>query len=148
MRLIAHRGNIKGSNPENENHPEYIDSAIKLLYDVEIDLRVVDGNFYLGHDNLQYHISTSWIVNRKHRLWVHCKNSNALEVCLSNKINCFWHDTDDYTLTSKGFVWAYPGKIPVSKNSIFVMPENHFSIDFIKQFDPYGICSDIVESYR
>jgi len=28
MKLIAHRGNINGPNPEKENHPDYINTAI------------------------------------------------------------------------------------------------------------------------
>ena len=40
MKLIAHRGNINGSEPDNENSPEYIDKCIELGFDVEIDLRV------------------------------------------------------------------------------------------------------------
>ena len=37
MILISHRGNIDGKIVERENHPEYIDEAIALGYDVEID---------------------------------------------------------------------------------------------------------------
>ena len=36
-RIIAHRGNIGGSNPEVENNPEQIDKCIAEGYDVEID---------------------------------------------------------------------------------------------------------------
>ena len=39
MKLIAHRGNIHGENPSEENKPEYIDAAIDKGYDVEIDVR-------------------------------------------------------------------------------------------------------------
>ena len=30
-----------------------------------------------------------------------------------SKMNChyFWHQEDDYTITSKGIIWAYPGKV-------------------------------------
>jgi hypothetical protein len=39
-----------------------------------------------------------------------------------NLLNYFFHQEDDITLTSKGYIWAYPGKQPI-KNSIAVMPE-------------------------
>lgn len=145
--LIAHRGNIDGRNPEMENHPEYIDKAISLMYDVEIDLWGMHGALYLGHDGPEHQIGTTWLENRAYNLWIHCKNANALEVCLANEMNCFWHGVDSYTLTSKGHVWAYPGVVPVSKKSVFVMPEKHFSTEFLLQFEPYGICSDYPSKY-
>jgi hypothetical protein len=51
MKLIAHRGNINGSNPEKENHPDYINEAIKLGHNVEIDVWFINNKFYLGHDD-------------------------------------------------------------------------------------------------
>ena len=38
MILISHRGNINGKKPDLENKPEYIQNAIKLGYNVEIDV--------------------------------------------------------------------------------------------------------------
>ena len=38
------------------------------------------------------------------------------------KSNYFWHQNDDYTITSKGYIWAYPGK-KLNKNAIYVLPE-------------------------
>ena len=54
MKLISHRGNLEGPNPERENHPDYIYEAIQAGYDVEIDIWFVDGKFKLGHDEPQY----------------------------------------------------------------------------------------------
>ena len=56
MKLIAHRGNVTGPNPLRENSLEYIDDAIKLGYDVEIDVRHIEWEqqLYLGHDECQY----------------------------------------------------------------------------------------------
>ena len=56
MKLISHRGNIKGPNPYRENTPTYIDCAIGNGYDVEIDVRSIDGELWLGHDEPQYKI--------------------------------------------------------------------------------------------
>ena len=60
-----------------------------------------------------------------------------------NNIHYFWHQNDDITLTSKGYIWAYPGKQPI-KNSIAVLPEIHN--DDISNC--IGICSDIIEAYK
>jgi glycerophosphoryl diester phosphodiesterase len=48
--LIAHRGNTYGPNEDKENSPEYIDDALKAGFDVEIDLRVVNGDCWLGYE--------------------------------------------------------------------------------------------------
>ena len=42
MKLIAHRGNVNGPNPDKENHTDYINEAIILGYDVEIDVWFVN----------------------------------------------------------------------------------------------------------
>ena len=62
---------------------------------------------------------------------------------LESDIHCFWHQEDDATLTSKGYIWAYPGKQPI-KNSIAVMPEI-YSDDVSKCI---GICSDYIINYK
>ena len=78
MILISHRGNINGRIPDLENSPDYIDAAIKLGYDVEVDLWWVVGRIYLGHDEPQYEVSDEWLGNRINKLWVHCKNAELL----------------------------------------------------------------------
>ena len=61
-------------------------------------------------------------------------------------LNCFWHQQDDYTITSKGFIWAYPSK-KLTKNSIAVLPESsNYTLDELK--NSYGICSDNIEYYK
>jgi hypothetical protein len=50
MILISHRGNINGIESNNENNPEYIQKALDLVYNVEVDLRIKDNKLYLGHD--------------------------------------------------------------------------------------------------
>jgi hypothetical protein len=145
MKLISHRGNINGRIVEVENHPDYIDDSIRLGYDVEIDVWMVDGKIFLGHDNPQYEIIIDWIDGRSHRLWVHCKNIEILEFLNKHDydINYFWHETDTITLTSKNYIWAYPGKQPI-KNSIAVMPE--LNNDDTSQC--IGICSDYIQKYK
>jgi hypothetical protein len=147
MKLIAHRGNINGPNHELENTPEYIDIAISNGFDVEIDLRNVDGDFYLGHDNPQYLVSISWLEERKDNLWIHCKDLKSLEIFSnsSEDFNYFWHQEDDFTLTSKNYIWTYPGK-PYTMKSIIVMPELIDDLEYknFKSLNCFGVCSDYV----
>lgn len=46
--FIAHRGNTTGPDPKRENSPDYILEALGEGYDVEIDLRVYNGECWLG----------------------------------------------------------------------------------------------------
>lgn len=138
MKIISHRGNISGPNIARENSPEYIDEALDLGYDVEIDVWYKNDNFYLGHDMAIYKIHIVWLLNRASKLWVHCKNTEVLDILLRYQmIHCFWHQTDDVTITSKKYVWAYPGKQPIY-NSIAVLPE--LKDDDISQC--LGVCTD------
>jgi hypothetical protein len=143
MILISHRGNIEGKNPQLENNPDYIDKAISLGYDVEIDLWFIDGRTYLGHDVPQYEVDDEWFANRANKLWVHCKNTDSLSWIRNTILHYFWHEEDTLTLTSKNYIWVYPGKQPII-GSIAVMPEI-YSDDVSKCL---GICSDHIKKYK
>ncbi len=145
MKLISHRGNINGRIIELENLPDYIDAAINLGYDVEVDLWLERKKFYLGHDGPDHSIDIEWLIKRSKNLWVHCKNTEAMSFLskFGSDLNYFWHQEDTLTLTSKRYIWAYPGKQPI-ENSISVMPE-------IKNDDIslcIGICSDYILKYK
>lgn len=143
MKLIAHRGNINGVNKEEENKPEYLQSALDKGYNIETDVWIIENIYYLGHDKPQYKIDLSFLEDT--RVWCHCKNLEALLVLKNNpKINCFWHENDAFTLTSSHNIWTYPGK-ELTSQSICVMPEwNNFS-DFKNDIPKiYGVCSDFV----
>jgi hypothetical protein len=151
MILIAHRGNTTGPNIEKENHPDYIDEAIKKGFDVEVDIRgnLFDG-LWLGHDEKQYEVKPEWVFQRVNNLWLHAKDIEALHTFtqLLTGLNCFWHEEDCYTLTTSGYIWTYPGK-KLTPSSICVMPEivpNFYSKEDLE--DCYGICTDYVERYK
>ena len=145
MKLIAHRGNVSGKCPESENKPSYIESAISQGYDVEIDVWFVNDKFMLGHDEPQYETSLSFLEEHQDKLWVHCKNLEALFALNKIKhLNVFFHDVDDATLTSHGHIWTYPNK-PLMPNSVCVLPELGIDGD-IEQC--YGICSDYLTRYE
>lgn len=148
MIYISHRGNINGRIEELENKPEYIDEAINVGFDVEVDVWHVSGEWWLGHDEPQYQIDFEWIDKRSENLWVHCKNIESVEYFYENEndckeINWFWHEEDTLTLTSYGYIWAYPGKQPIKK-SIAVMPE--INDDILSSC--IGICSDHIQKYK
>ena len=137
MILIAHRGNINGPNTIDENKPSYIEAAIDQGYDVEIDVWLLDGKYYLGHDEPSYVVGLEFLETKG--LWIHCKNYEALCELSRRDLNVFYHTNEDYVLTSKNYIWAYPGQ-PGGKYTICVMPEwNNYSTDGFA-----GVCSDYV----
>lgn len=141
MFYISHRGNINGPNKKEENKPEYINVAIQNGYDVEIDVRFKNSQFYLGHDFAEYKVDESFLLNKK--IWCHAKDVDALYNLKKINAHFFWHQQDDVTLTSKGYFWTYPGKL-LTKNSICVLPE----VGKDKKIDCAGICSDFIKDYK
>ena len=139
VKYIAHRGNTQGPQPSFENTIEYLRSAYQD-YDVEIDLIGHKGTLCLGHDEPQQPAPLDFVQSEG--VWCHAKNYETLNVL--TKIDChyFWHQEDDYTITSKGYIWVYPRKPPID-NSISVLPED-FKINTSKCF---GICTDHLNRY-
>lgn len=142
MILISHRGNINGKIKDLENSPQYIKEAITLGYNIEIDIWEKHGKLYLGHDAPLYDINNNILFDNK--VWCHAKNHTAFEIMLKENIHCFWHNTDDMTLTSRGYVWTYPDK-ELIENSVCVLPEVHNQIINDKCI---GICSDFIQRYK
>lgn len=135
MKVISHRGNLNGSNPLTENSISAINIALHKNFDVEIDVWFKNGKWYLGHDKPTYQINKSFLENDK--LWCHAKNLDALNLMLKNKkIHCFWHQNDDFALTSKNYIWTYPNKKTVN-NSIIVLIKKQKITKKI-----FGICTD------
>jgi len=134
MKLISHRGNLNGPIKEKENHPDYILRALNNGFEAEIDVWYRDGEFWLGHDNPQYKTNVQFLKDE--RLWCHAKELSSLEVMLQNNLHCFWHQNDDFTLTSRGFIWTFPGKPICSKSVLVEKEKTNLKVDC------YGVCTD------
>jgi hypothetical protein len=144
--LIAHRGNIFGPQPDEENSPEYIQTALDCGFDVEIDVWNIDGKWFLGHDEPTYEINREYLQETS-GLWIHCKDLVAFQKILEEcpNTNFFYHTKENYALTNRGFIWAYPN-MPAGNGykTIAVLPEYMFTP--IDNFA--GICSDYVGGYK
>ena len=145
MKLISHRGNLNGSMFPLENTPKYVDIALKK-FDCEVDIWLKDGALFMCHDNpteRSQRVTIDFLLERKSKLWVHCKNLEALSFMKQYKksLNYFFHNYDQYTLTSKGYIWA---NLEVPYNSDCILVE-----DGIKNIskDVLGVCSDNIEYY-
>lgn len=135
MKIISHRGNLNGPS-FLENHPSHIQECLSKGIECEIDVWKEKDQFYLGHDTPKYFIEESFL--KENGLWIHCKNLNALNYLIKKNVNCFWHQNDDFTLTSNGFIWTYPNK-DVRKNSIIVDNDLNWRE---KNYNCYAVCTD------
>jgi hypothetical protein len=137
MKIISHRGNLNGVNKELENNPNHIVNVL-TKFDVEIDVWFIDNKWFLGHDNPQYEVLFDFF---KSNMWLHCKNLQACEQLLKTNLNWFWHENDKVTLTSKGYIWVYPG----------VYVDNGITVEFGYNIslpnDILGVCTDYPELY-
>lgn len=149
MIYIAHRGNTAGPKPELENSPEYIDKALSEGFYAEIDVRKghMPDQFIMGHDFGEHKLPVEWFEKRRGHLFIHAKDLETYTYFTCEKEwNVFWHQNDDYTLTSAGMIWAYPGSV-LNEKTICVMPETvvYSRVDISRCL---GICSDFVENYK
>lgn len=140
MLYISHRGYIDGPDKKLENNPENLSNLINKNIHIEVDVRYYKKSFYLGHDEPTYRIDKKFL--EQENLWCHAKDFKTLDEIRSIKCHYFWHQNDDYTITSKGYIWVYPGKTLI-KNCIAVLPEN-YDQDLSKC---YGICTDNIKNY-
>jgi len=134
MIVISHRGNLNGPEPSTENTIAQIKKVLDLGFNCEVDIWGINGQLSLGHDTPGEIVDISFLNNPK--VWVHAKNLEALVVCKELDNNVFFHNTDDYVLTSQNTIWTYPGK-NTSPECIIVLNEN----DLVPE-NVLGICTD------
>jgi hypothetical protein len=144
MKYIAHRGLTEGPDINLENRPEQIVKSLNEGFDCEIDLWIVNSDFYLGHDRPDYPINKQWLDRLG--LWIHAKNLAALRWLTTTDLEYFWHQEDDFTLTSHNYIWTYPGK-ELTQRSIMVVPERiDKTLYHAINASCYGVCSDYVKA--
>ena len=136
MFLISNNGNLNGKNPLMENNPMACDNVRHMGYDVKIDVWLTDKGWFLGNEKPQFSIEFEYLL--RDGFWCQAKNIGALrEMIQHEQINCFWHQQDNYTVTSKKFVWAYPGFYGTGERTIAVKPSEDMNINLF-----YGVCAN------
>ena len=119
--IIAHRCNLEGKS-DHENTLSGLIDCINQGFSVEIDVRYIGGKYYLGHDLPQEEISVYLMSSLSDRLFIHCKNIEALQHLRAyEQLNIFGHSEDEFVITSKGDVFCSVGT--VHEHTICVMPE-------------------------
>ena len=144
MKLISHRGNIRGPIPDKENRPSYIDCAIVNGYDVEIDVNYVNGELWLGHDEPQYKVTHTWIQERSKYLWLHCKDFDSAKECW--KYQAFCHSGDPFVFTSNNKIWLHGENESIytldDMTIIPVINEQESTSFHTANGIPFGVCTD------
>lgn len=142
MIRISHRGNFAGINNHRENSPDYIEEAISAGYDVKVDAWLIGTIWMLGHDFPRYEVPLSFL--ERPEIWTHAKNLIGYVSLYNNpKAHTFWHNKDEFAITSKGIKWARTHIL--TYDGVLVLPEyNNYHTSLLKsnQIDPLGICSD------
>jgi hypothetical protein len=148
MVIISHRANLHGPNKATENQPKQIADVLSLTdFHVETDVCLIHGQWFLGHDDGEYPIEKTFLF--EHKLWLHCKNLSSISELISNSIykdcNFFWHQDDDFSITSKSYVWHHPLKSPIfCPRSIYMMlgEPTECEVAELLEYPPLGICTD------
>lgn len=148
IRYISHRGNLDSVIPEKENKPSYIDEALALGYDVELDVRAFGTSLYLGHDHGDYIIDLEWLLERKDHIWVHTKNFQALRHLIDEDLKVFYHQKENHSIINNcNIIWTHELSEACEKSIIPLL-----SLMDIENYDGtmvlYGICSDFITSIR
>ncbi len=147
MIVISHRGNVNGPKPEEENAPDYISKALDMGFEAEIDVWVEGKEIILGHDKPTYPVDLIFILKHVEKLWVHCKNIEAMQFFNDfNFVNFFGHSYDDFVLTSQRYVFTKPGQ-KQTERSVLVMPERCGRLGVLSQVT-YAVCTDYPLIYK
>lgn len=141
MKFISHRGNINKNDNYDSQLKRVWDLMTKTSYDVEIDVRKTKYTniIGLGHDKSQEFIAFHLLNIWKNRLWIHAKDIATFNFMMKHNFNTFIHDFDDCALTTKGYLWIYPGVTIEGDKSIAVLPEEIKPKNLEKA---YAICTD------
>jgi len=155
MKIISHRGNLTGPNPELENKPEYIEAAIKAGFDVEVDLWgdrhnpnfMGHGILALGHDAPTHEVSIGWVKKYCRDIFFHCKDAQAENFLQWFGGPCFWFVHSGLPRVSGvgGQTWHYPGATLQGPMPIACLPETVPDWDIS---GAWGICTDYPVKYR
>ena len=139
IKLISHIVNLDGPQ-EQDNVISQLEEVAKTML-VEVDVWYLDHGWYLGHDGPERAVSFDFISNPNFIL--HAKNLNALYKLTGTNLHYFWHQEDDFTLTSKQLIWTYPRK-EVTPRSIVVCQTAEEAIEYSKK-ELWGICTDYIK---
>ena len=140
MEIISHRGNLTGPSPELENTVASVEMAANF-FKVEIDIRKLNGEYFLGHDEPERKVSLQWLNYYRDKLFLHCKNADAYECDRLQDFHRFMHENEDTVTCSRGNVLKHPNFKPLP-NSYNMMPENSEQETLQTVLKSSAVCTD------
>lgn len=153
MIIISHRGNLNGPCKETENEPRHIANVLGMGFHVEVDVRLQNGKWLLGHDEDILH-PVDYLLFHDPRVWCHAKDLAAFTTLQNMGTNCFWHQEDALALTTKGFLWVHPDTLrdypefQADSKTVLVLPEKHDACWLNIPPVCYGVCTDFANDFR
>lgn len=150
MKIYAHRGNLDGPDKIHENSPEKIKEALAEKFYVEVDAWYVpeDDSLWFGHDFPTYKVDWDFIQQYKYQMVIHAKSFETLVYLKNRDCHHFFHDKDDYVLTSWNWIWMYPSMDnKYDWSTIMALPEqvNLFDKQHVEGIG--GVCTDYPNNY-
>ena len=116
FKLIAHRGLAEGPSKELENSLNQIKNNIKKYPFMINEIDIWIGNkIFVGHEISDQVVDPSFLIENAKNLILHIKNIDTkfpeaidfIEL-LSHKCHIYSHDSDNFAITSKGWIWIHP----------------------------------------
>jgi len=151
MRVISHRGNVFG--PGSQCERKNIERAYELGYDVELDVWIVNEQFYVGHDEPLYELPLEWIDSAMaDRTWFHAKNIFAYNALKGLGVRTFMH-ADESWAPIGALQWHHPrlnDSITFKENDVVLDVNGHARIDIerVRKTPPYAICTDWADDWK
>ncbi len=157
MRIISHRANLIG--PSDSCSEFKILRALKMGFDIEIDVRGDGHRLWIGHDRPEFLLPRDVVSNEMlSRIWYHAKDLTAVELLPAGAM-VFAHADDDFTIVSgdKKIIWLHPRLNPkldelISSASIVPGRTIVLDVDGHPRLDPeklieaghhfLGVCTD------
>lgn len=114
MKLISHRGNLNGIEPDKENTLEAIDKCLSFGFDVMVDVWYDNSNWFLGTLGPSIPVSWTMLNSLKNNLWMNARTVETF-LLLKEKLNfkTFFNANGTFgALTSDDVFWLSPSKDP------------------------------------
>lgn len=143
MKIYAHRANLNGPG-SGENTQAAIEECLKQGFCVEIDVRGINKEIWVGHDKPLW--KANHLFLKKPGLICHAKNIEAAVLLHEIGADFFCLEKDTYALCSNGLLWTNYGTSP-TPFSIMCSPELVEAPEMLEDFFPriigcYGVCTD------
>jgi HAD superfamily hydrolase (TIGR01509 family) len=143
--LISRRGNLEGANPEKENTPAYVQHALNLSFDVQVDVwSGKDGGWYLGNDGPKHKVDLTFLQSKG--LWLRCGDVQTFQLVTSLiTVKAFvgQPDSKSMLLTTSGHCWTGTAGQELVETSILaygVAPDEVYELEE----KVFGLCQDDV----